>query len=245
MRKPHALIWLGDKPMTPEGSIISFTENLLPSEIKPTDIKIRSFPPKGKIEPFSKWYQRLVHEQNINLNEMCGFQGSGRPCVCKQFARDFHKVYLRIQPRNPLLKDTIVKELQLRNIEPIIAEEYGAPTSSETCKRLREAGAALFDVSRVKKKDTEVKIEGNEEDKKKKAKHLAERYEGSNEEVLSLLEIGYALGSSMNYHCIFMSDQGCIKTQMIGEDVISIKPVDLERSVKQFVDYFVRKILSS
>jgi len=223
LRKPHALIWLADEPMTTDGSPLPFSDGILPPEVKRTDIKIRTLSQKKKGEAFYKWFNRLVHKQNHALSQMCGFQGSGLNCECEKIVRNPNKVYLRVQARNDSLKNKIIEELQRRSIEVIVADKHDSPTSPDACKLLREAGGAIFDISR-----------GYADQR---------RYTGNSDEILPLLEIGYALGSTLKHSCVYMSDQGQIPSPMLGERITSIPSEGFERAVQQFVDYFVTQQL--
>lgn len=223
LRKPHALIWLGDKPFDSKGNL-AFNQAMLPPEIKLTDIKVREAK-GGKSEQFYRWFYRLVHNQNYRSSDMCGFQGSGRKCDCNTITRNPNKVYLRIQPRNVELRDKLIEELQRRSVDVFVAKDYEALTSAQSCKSLREVGAAIFDISRA----------GGESEKV--------RYAAPSEEILPLLEVGYAMGSSLNYSCVYNKEEGSIHSSMLAERLLSIPAEGMDRHVREFVEHFVRKRL--
>ena len=225
LRKPHALVWLADKPFDSERNL-PFDASRLPPEIKLTDIKVREGK-SAKPEQFYRWFYRLVDQQNRRSSEMCGFQGSGRKCECSTISRNPNKVYLRVQPRNVILRDKLIEELQRRNIDVIIAKDYQELTSSHSCKALREVGAAIFDISRA----------GGEDEKG--------RYSGPSDEVLPLLEVGYAMGSSLNYSCVYNREEGSIHSSMLGERLSSIPADGVDRHVRDFVEHFVKSRLGN
>jgi hypothetical protein len=67
----------------------------------------------------------------------------------------------------------------------------------------------------------------------------ARRYSGGSEEVLPLLEIGYALGIGLSHACIYREPLGNIQSPMLPGDRISLSDAGQEEAISRFVDWFI------
>jgi hypothetical protein len=240
LRKPHAFCWFGDKPLEQSGKLREFDPQLLPEEVRTADIKVLSVKDAKTKEAFYRWFGKMVHGPCIVQPEMCGFQGLDRTCSCRDVKSDSNKVYVWVQPRNRKLGDSIVRELQRRNIEVLAPDEFGENLSDSTCAALRRAGGAIFDITMT---DTEDSVNPKSAGGLiRVGSRLNLRYSAGSRDVLPLIQIGYALGIRLRHACVYRGERGCIKSSMLPVKT-SIPEVDLESSVERFIDWFIDKQL--
>lgn len=227
LRKPHSFCWFSDLK---DGWGAAFSQEYLPEELRSADVKI--WPPRNP-GAFYDWLRTNVHTPTFRKTEMCGFQASEARCECKEVVRPPNRtVYLRMQPVNHSIGERLVDLLRERDVTVRLGDRVGSVISRNTCKSLRSADAAIFDISGVDVRRKEPRAEPR-----------TPRYKAGSAEVLSLVEVGYALGAGIPHACVFTEEYGPIQSPMLPEDRSSIPGSHNERKLRDTIDWFFETIL--